>query len=485
MTSRVGFIAFFEAICAELEAAGFPAVSPWWAKEIRRFLLSGRKRWIVRSGRRAGKSTTMSRLAVAWALYGAWSVPPGDTAVIPFVSVDRSEAAGRIRTIGDILTALNITHERRADEIELTDPRVVFRVTTCSLTGVVGFTSIAIFGDEVARWESRDHAANPAKAVFGSLMPTLATQPEGFAVLTSSPWSTDDYHAECFDRGDVDGQITSYAPTWQANPTISESDTHTFESDEPTWRREYLGEPSAGLSLALDPEHWRAAIRPLPAGEHGRPILALDPAGGRSASSDSFAHALIRWVPEGDRCVLAVTDMGAFDGAFRQGHTSDSLLDELAAKAKRAGAQTVVADTHERGLLEHGFHARGLTFQPMPWSATSKPDAVSRFRRLLSDRDIILPDDERLKKELNSFQQKLMPSGHVTYAARSTGKDDRIAVILTGIMADISGAIERSPLSYPTLMDALKRATNADFSRLQSTMIGTGGRRGDFLPFFK
>lgn len=95
------FLARYDALDAALVARGFPATSPWWRKQIERFVRSGRRRWVIRAGRRAGKSSTLCRLAVAWALWGTWQVPPGDTAVIPFVSVDRSEAAARLKTIAE------------------------------------------------------------------------------------------------------------------------------------------------------------------------------------------------------------------------------------------------------------------------------------------------------------------------------------------------------------------------------------------------
>lgn len=81
---------------ARLVAAGFPPTSPWWTRELRRFLKSGKRRWVIRAGRRAGKSSTLCRLAVAVALAGQYSIPPGDVGVISFTSTDRDEAAARL-----------------------------------------------------------------------------------------------------------------------------------------------------------------------------------------------------------------------------------------------------------------------------------------------------------------------------------------------------------------------------------------------------
>ena len=245
------FLAAYDRLDAVLVKAGFPATSPWWRQEIERFFRARKRRWVIRAGRRAGKSSTLCRIAVCWALTGSWHVPVGDTAVVPFISLDRDEASGRIRTIGEILTALGVAHEPTSDEIYLPSRRLKFSVKTCSVRAV-GFTSVAIFADEMARWTSRDDSANPAREVMGSLRPSLATQPNGFEVCSSSPWSTVDYHAELFAQGDNDNQCVSFAATWTANPTISEADTYALEPDERLRLREYAAIPSAELSSAFN-----------------------------------------------------------------------------------------------------------------------------------------------------------------------------------------------------------------------------------------
>jgi len=287
------FLVRFDALDRILQAAGFPATSPWWRAEIERFFRSGRRRWVIRAGRRAGKSSTLCRIAVCWALWGPWSVPAGDVAVIAFVSIDRDEATARLRTIGEILRVLGVDADQRSDEIELRTRRLVFRVATCSIRGVVGFTSVAVFGDEMARWESRDTAANPAREVMGSLRPTMATVLDAFEVCPSSPWSLDDYHAELYDAGDTDHQVTSFAATWTANPTITEARTHELEPDAKVHAREYAAIPSSAVSSALDPDAIGAAQRELgPGYTLAAPVVCLDFSSGRG---DAIAWSLVRW----------------------------------------------------------------------------------------------------------------------------------------------------------------------------------------------
>src|SRR3954467_13251248 len=74
-----------------LAGAGVPSFTRWWRAHIDRWFRAlaaapGRLRMgVARVGRRGGKSTTWCKLAIAWALYGPWSVPTGDIAVIAFI----------------------------------------------------------------------------------------------------------------------------------------------------------------------------------------------------------------------------------------------------------------------------------------------------------------------------------------------------------------------------------------------------------------
>src|SRR5690349_12751813 len=96
--NAVAFLAKYDRFVRALVVEGHHPSSPWWQAERRRLLLNrqerrGLRRWIIRAGRRAGKSSELCRLAVAWALWGPWFVPAGDIAVISFVSVSRDESA--------------------------------------------------------------------------------------------------------------------------------------------------------------------------------------------------------------------------------------------------------------------------------------------------------------------------------------------------------------------------------------------------------
>lgn len=420
----------YDAMDRALGAAGFPATSPWWRAQLARYLGSGRRRWIIRAGRRAGKSSMMCRLAVAVALWGAWSVPPGDLAVIPLVSVDRNEASARLRTIREILTALDVDFDERGDEIELKDRRLAFRVVTGSVRGTVGFTSVLVIADEMAKWESRDTAANPSREVMASLRPTMATQPTAFEVCSSSPWGTDDLHAELFDAGDTDHQIVSFAATWTANPTITEEQTRELEPDPRIWSREYAAEPGATLSAALDLADLSAAFGRQPVGELGPGFVAIDAS---SLRGDAFPFIAGRVTTAREFVILEV---GGWSGAELRSVSMNDIVAKISERARAWKTSTVFGDQREEASLRSMFAKAGVSFISYAWTEPSKDEAVMLLRRMLRDSTLHLPEHEVLRRELTTLKARLLPSGRTRY---ETNGFDYASALITLMHAAAAG----------------------------------------------
>ena len=266
-----------------LTEEGFPPTSPWWHATVARFYRSGRKSLVARVGRRGGKSSTLCRLAVNEALHGAHRIPPGDTGFVAFVSVKRGEAMARLRTISAILDALHVPYSQTGDTITLSDRPIAFRVFTASVAGVSGPTCICAICDEVSKWRDADTGANPATEVLASLRPTMATMPNARMVLSSSPLGLFDAHAKAFELGDTDEQIVAAAPTWVANPTVSEVFTRELEPDEEIWKREYAAIPtetaeSGLLSAPLLDTCTLRGVTEMPRLEGHTYVAAMDPA---------------------------------------------------------------------------------------------------------------------------------------------------------------------------------------------------------------
>jgi hypothetical protein len=265
-----------------LALQGFPRTSPWWSETLARFYESGRRQVVLRVGRRGGKSSSLCRVGVCEALYGEHHIPPGDLGVVAIISTHRDEAAQRLRTVKAILDAIGVKYRPIDGGIELADRPVAFKVYTASVSGVSGFTAIAVICDEVAKWRDADTGANPAREVLSSLRPTMATQPNARIFLSSSPLGRLDAHAAAFEAGDDDFQRVAFAPTWVANPSLTEADTRALERDEDRWKREYGAIPIEGdeaslLSAALVDRSTRTTAGDLPREKGVSYVAAMDP----------------------------------------------------------------------------------------------------------------------------------------------------------------------------------------------------------------
>jgi hypothetical protein len=492
MTAPTDFLARFAAMDAALVAHGFPPTSPWWLAQLQRFYASGRRTFVLRVGRRGGKSSTLCRVAVATALWGSWLVPPGDVAVIAFVSVSRDESSQRLRTIEAILRALGIAYRRSGDSIDLVSRPVVFRTYAASISGVAGFTSVLFVGDELAKWRDSDTGVNPASDVLASARPTMATQPSARMFLCSSPFGTLDAHAAAFDAGDDDSQLVAHAPTWLANPSITEHQTRQLEPDEKIWRREYAAIPQDGLTAAFPSSLVDPAFRappPLREIRYPQPVLAIDASGG---SSCEFASALAAWgwsPPAGDPidftwplkdefgndvtglyeldparpgAVLrdgngeAILRPGAsrrasptlyvarMDGLLNWGdHMSfDDVVGRLAAKAHAGGARVAVGDQYMGPALESAFKPYGIRYRSIPTTNASKNDAIKRLRLLLAGRQVVIGDASGLtRSQLIDYRERIGATGTVTYAAKAGSRADRVSVLVNFLTAESAGEL--------------------------------------------
>jgi hypothetical protein len=124
--------------------------------------------------------------------------------------------------------------------------------------------------------------------------------------------------------------------------------------------------------------------------------------------------------------------------------------------------------------LKSLFEDEGASFTEMPWTNTSKLQAVALLRRWLASGMILLPKHDRLRSELLAFQEKLTPSGAITYQARRSGHDDFVALLLTFAMSFVE-----HPVGYWMEMPRRERATGAaqSFSEWASDWSPDQGRR--------
>lgn len=405
-------LARFEAIDRLLQTRGFPATSPWWHATIRRLYESGRRQGVFRAGRRAGKSSTFCRLAVVEGVYGQHAIPPGDVGVVAFISTTRDEANQRLRTVKAILDALGVKYRPCDGGIELIDKPIAFKVYTASVSGVSGFTGILIICDEVAKWKDADTGANPATEVLASVRPTMATQKNARIILSSSPMGKWDAHYDAFEQGDTSFQITAYAPTWVANPTITEADTLELEADEATREREYRAIPASEIAESLFTDAELAGVT-----RSGPDVVereegvtyeaAIDPA--TRANAWTLAVAALRDTGRGIRrsIVLAMEWRGSAATPLRP----KVVFAEIAPILAGYGIETLWSDQASGDALVDIASDVGLSLVLEPWTQANKISAFKNLQTWVRTDQVELPPVEQVRQDLLGVRRKYTRSG--------------------------------------------------------------------------
>lgn len=418
----------------ELVRKGFPPMTDWWRDTMRDFYLSGKRRFVGRVGRKGTKSASLCRVAVNEVRHGAHPLRPGDLGLFMFISENMKEATGRIFTIKAILDALGEAYEPLGPDLRLKGRPLLFGVRAGRIGAVSGPVVIGFVGDEVAKWRDEDTGANPATEVLRSVRPATVTQPNAHEFLISSPWSDLDAHAEAFDEGNTDGQMVAWAPTWIANPTVTEAETKALEPDAPTWTREYKAEP-----MGSGTQHWfdSAMIKEACKGGLVLPVYkepgSVISAGGDFAFvSDRAAlcvsHRFGDWEKARHR-IAGLYELAPTTGPLKPGF----VCKEFAARLKAHGCSSVMADGHYKmSIVEHLDEER-LAFRDAP---TEVSGPYVRTRVLLNGVRLDLPADDSLIGQMKSVMWRPTPSGGISIILprkAGSGHCDKVSALVLSV----------------------------------------------------
>lgn len=469
MTASPKRLQFFRSLGSLGATKGFHGHTAYWdGRGERIYLHPTARRDIEQVGRGGIKSGTALDFAATEMVAGDWAVAPGERHYFAWVSENVEEAAQRPRQLETKLKALGIPCEHVGNTVELVGLPIGFKAFACRVGAVSGFRCIGFVADEMAKWRSADDGSNPAREVVASLRAMCITHPEAREWHISSPLSKLDYHYEQYAQGDNEIQVVSNAPSWIANPGITEQQTRAAERDLRIWAREYAAIPQAARLAAFSFGLVDRAFAPRAELELGEKVMVLDPSSGGQSSRDNFTWAICAWGSDrfpDDGYVrnakneivrfsdgtpmkypayrgwkergtphLRVIETGCIKGGFGGSITGDEIADHLAVIAKRHNVRVVHSDPREVVFLGSAIEKRGLKFHKHDWSASSKAAAVTLLRRWLADGTLWLPAEAtEMRSELLSFEEKVTPRapiGLISKGSRSVasqGIDKRLA----------------------------------------------------------
>jgi hypothetical protein len=414
------------AVDAQLVKAGHHPLTPFWGAELERFYSGEARTFVGRVGRGGAKSHTSAKVALTETLFGQWSIPPGERHYWAFVSTNKDEAAQRLLLLQSFLRALKVEFDTNGDTIALRSMPRGFRVFAAQVGAVSGFRCYGFSADELAKWQSGSDYSNPAQEVCASLNAMTVTHPGARRLLVSSPFALDDYHAEAFNRGNSDDQCVAFAPTWIANPSLTEAATRKTETDPRIWAREYAAEPGNTESQALDADDIAAAFAlAAPARLPRARFIVLDPADLRG-SGDRFTYAIGHEHYDGS---LAIKDVNGSNAV-----KFDQMVDTIVRLARDHSITRIFSDQREAMGLASRFEKEGFTFTAYNWTEPSKHEAVTLLRRAMRERKLALTEHTDLRRELLGLKSRLTPGGRELFPLN--GRD--FAALLVTIMHGVA-----------------------------------------------
>ncbi len=459
---------------ALLAAGGIKPLTPWWTQQLRRFYEHPTAMQLVaRVGRGGAKSYVAVKCLVLEAVFGDWQVGIGETHFIAFVSTNLAEAAQRLNLVAACLSALHEPFARNGDEILLTTEgkRIGFKTFACRVGAVSGWRCIGFSDDELAKQMADPDAAEPAHEVLVSLRAMAITQPAAHKFLPSSPVGKTDEHALAFALGDTDDQLVCTAPSWVANPSITEAQTHIAERDRRAWEREYAAIPQDAALAAFPSELIDEAFDiPDTVSQYytlKHPVLIADPSSG---GGDTWAYAVAEWiepypVKAGLRPMLFVDRVSGWQGNWREHIGEIELKHTVQNFCREIGVRHAISDNYDAPFFRSMCSEAGIRADIIHWAGSeqdhlaktpwgmhsgSKQQAGYTLRRWLQNRSIklVVPDVKiraKLRQQLLNFKEKVTPSGSITFEG-GRGHDDFAALLLTLAMADSLKLLPSSPI---------------------------------------
>jgi hypothetical protein len=427
-------------IDAVLAQAGVHPLSPFWLGEARRFYEHPSATLLVEMVGRGGiKSITSVKMSIAETLFGGHVVPKGERHFFTHVSENLAEASKTFSILKSYLTMIGEKFTFAGDTIELGDHPLGFKVFAARVGAVSGFRCIGWTLDEAAKLAN--YGTDAASEIVTSIRGMTVTHRGARGRMFSSPLATVGFFYDAWAAGNNEHQVVGHAPTWVANPSVSEADTHVTEPHLLKWKREFAAEPGSGGEAALDTRDVDAIDRIEDLKHLGTPTMFIDSSAGKG---DAFSYGVASFASDGARQYLYIETLGAFTGSFGERVMLDEVVAHIAEIAQKRRIRSVIGDQFMSYALEAAFRKWNLHFIEKAWTQGTKLEAVTGLRLRLRERTLIIdpgPEADLLKTEMKLLEEKILPSGAITFGTRRTaaGHADRAMLVLLMVRAEADG----------------------------------------------
>lgn len=404
-------------------------LTSWQAEALR---LETRQTALV-AARQLGKSYSLSVLACWWAFR-----QPAQTVLI----VSAGEiAAGRLlrdvqRIAGHRLLAGSVVDETQSRVILSNGSEI--RSLPASDKQVRGWSADLAICDEAA--------FVPDDLIEGAFIPTVMARPHGRLVFACTPWATGGAFHRIVMAG-LGGSKVTRTFTWsmdQAAWITPETIESLRETLSPLrFRAEVLGEWIAAGDGFFNPDDLVACTAPYPKIRDGRgapAVIGLDWGRQRDRHAVAVVGVLNDYGVNG-RPVAAVP----WCEISKREYVAQ--FEEIADLASRWDA-VIWSETNGPGGPATELLARQVTRSPVKGVYSGQRDKEQAYQRLnmmLERRDIVLPEDPELLRELGGVQAEATSGGGVRIAARTESVHDDLPDALTLALSKLPAQLASVP----------------------------------------
>jgi len=398
-------------------------------------------------GRRGGKSANAALLAVFMtAIEQGWRdhLAPGQQAVFPIISVDRQAGREVFNYCKGILNSSPLLKKMIALEtnetLELTNGAII-QIRTASFRSIRGPAYIGAVLDEAAFMRDNDSAANPASEIIDAITPAIIEG--GILFVISSVYNRAGVLYENFQEHyghDDDDVLIWKAKTLTMNPLFPAKKIERAKAkDAKVAAAEYDSEwrdDIANLYASLDIE---GALIPgrddLPKAAGISYFAFVDPSGGRRDSATlAIAH-----MDRGGHVIVDLTK------EVKAPHQPSEVVAEFAGIIKSYGLREVTGDRYGGEWPVESYSKQGISYRLAERTAS---ELYLAALPLFSNHQIELPDNDRLKNQLQSLMRRTNPGGRdsvVPGAGDSSHSDLANAVAGAVWLANEGGSGESLP----------------------------------------
>jgi len=377
-------------------------------------------------GRRSGKSTACALLAVYYGLWGGWQkdLQPGEQPHVFVVSPTMEQGKIILRYAKSLLAMKPFKHlvkKEHQDSVELSNGTVI-TIKPASWRSTRGWSTGLIIMEELAFWRFEAESANVDLEIYAALKPSTANIKNSLIIGCSTPFLRQGLLWQKAAHWGKPGPVLFWRmPTWRMNGLLTEEglrkeyDTLT----EAEFNAEFGAQEREDIEAYLPVEMIdRATAGPSEAhvmAERGVAYVAFcDPAEGLRKAGDSMTFAIAH-ASRGRFIVDILLE-------FRPPFAPKDVIQAIVEKCKAFGISQITQDKHAISWIADDLkRPHDITVKV---SDLTKSEIYAQFAILASKGVVSLPDNPRLRTQLQGLQKFLGGGGGVKIDHLRNGHDD-------------------------------------------------------------